>query len=369
MPRVPRPHHVASTAQRATTRPPPPIQPSIQQQHFKPNRAPTPTPPLQDSITTKDAPPNPYKSRALPWAFATLLAAGLGFYTTRLVIELRKPCINPEISLLTHQRDVSARYEDTADAFDSEVGISETLMGINSLRKELARKCQGHVLEASCGTGRNLGYFDVGPQGRVESLTFVDLSPRMVELCMKKWVILHGTEMPSANLKRGLKVRFRKGSVISSIPDVPVEGEEEGKRGYDTILQTMGLCSTPEPVELLRSLAAHLDTGNPDARILLLEHGRGDREWVNRVLDNAAEKHAEIHGCWFNRDIGALVEEAAKGAGLEVVEGRRRHFGTTWVFELKAGERLRREGNSKQGEQRPNEVKEATSWASWLGWK
>ncbi|KAI7549260.1 hypothetical protein KC331_g3902, partial [Hortaea werneckii] len=48
-----------------------------------------------------------------------------------------------------------------------------------------------------------------------------------------------------------------------------------------------------------------------------------------------AEKHAELHGCWFNREIGSLVQEAADQTGLEVAVERRHHFGTTWVFELK----------------------------------
>ncbi|MCJ1231195.1 hypothetical protein MMC12_007872, partial [Toensbergia leucococca] len=75
----------------------------------------------------------------------------------------------------------------------------------------------------------------------------------------------------------------------------------------------MGLCSTPHPSHLL----AHLGTlASPtNGRILLLEHGRSHYEWLNRILDASAPAHADRHGCWWNRDVGRIVEES----GLEVV--------------------------------------------------
>ena len=99
--------------------------------------------------------------------------------------------------------------------------------------------------------------------------------------------------------------------------------------GFDTIVQTMGLCSTPQPAQILRNLGSIVKpTGG---RILLLEHGRGHYDWLNRILDNRAPGHADQHGCWWNKDIGEIVEES----GLEVVEMKRYHFGTTWWFILK----------------------------------
>ena len=272
----------------------------------------------------------------------------------------RQPCLNPAAADLAQQKDVSGRYEVTADNFDSEVGLSEMLMGVNRLRKRLAQKCMGDVLEVSCGTGRNLGYYDLDKQSKVESLTFVDLSPQMVEICKKKWDVLLGSKRD--RLKPGLTVRFLTGSALDNMPPAPE------KQKYDTIIQTMGLCSTPHPTELLTNTVKHLDTSNPDARILLLEHGRSYQPWLNNVLDNAAEKHAEIHGCWFNRDIGALVEDAARKTGLEVVNERRHHFGTTWTFELKPSAELVKRDSFIEEAVQP-EQGQASSWRSWLGLK
>ena len=289
-----------------------------------------------------------------------MLAGGIGFYSTRLFIEGRKPVQNPAIVELSNQKDVSGVYNDTANTFDAEVGLSEVLMGINRSRKTLAKQCTGHVLEVSCGTGRNLGYFDIGKDdSKIESLTFVDLSPQMIEVCMKKWQVLRSTE--KSRLDPALQVRFMKGSALAKMPLAPNGGK------YATIIQTMGLCSTPSPVELLANMVKYLDTSNVDARILLLEHGRSSQTWLNNILDNAAEKHAEIHGCWFNRDVGALVEDAARQTGLEVVRERRRHFGTTWIFELKPGADLIQQSTSPADTS--SQAEQSSEWRNWLGWK
>ena len=101
--------------------------------------------------------------------------------------------------------------------------------------------------------------------------------------------------------------------------------------GFDTILQSMGLCSTANPSALLSHLGR---LSNPTGgRILLLEHGRSHYEWLNRILDEHAPAHADKHGCWWNRDIQKIVQDS----GLEIVQIKRYHFGTTWWIELKAG--------------------------------
>ncbi|EME77282.1 uncharacterized protein MYCFIDRAFT_217033 [Pseudocercospora fijiensis CIRAD86] len=261
----------------------------------------------------------------------------IAFYGANLYVAAIQPCQNASIADISQQKDVVARYDDTADSFDSEVGFSEWLMGINKTRKQLAHMCHGHVLEVSCGTGRNLGYYDYSEGGCVDSLTFVDISPQMIEVCKKKWIALFQRTHASSSrfggggVKHGMSIRFLPASALGPMPLAPTEPP----RKYDTIIQTMGLCSTTSPVELLENMVKYLDTSNPESKILLLEHGRSYQEWLNRILDNSAEKHAEIHGCWFNRDIGALVADAAAKTGLEVVREKRRHFGTTWLFELR----------------------------------
>jgi methyltransferase OMS1 len=274
---------------------------------------------------------------------------------------------NPIVQDLNKQTDVAARYDETADGFDSEVGSSEALMGINSIRKRLSQQCKGHVLEVSCGTGRNLGYYPLHPGSEIDSLTFLDLSAQMVAVCKKKWLALYpASKTTTQTFKPNLAVRFSTTSALGPMPPAP-EGSNGGK--YTTIIQTMGLCSTPSPQALLTNLAAHLDFSDPEARILLLEHGRSDYAWLNNILDNAAQKHAEIHGCWFNRDIGAMVEAAAKESGLEVVKERRKHLGTTWVFELKPLVKAVEEAMKKPESAPVVEEVPSAGWRGWFGMK
>lgn len=298
-------------------------------------------------------------NRGLAWTACILLGGVIAFYSAGLAVAASQPVHDPAIADLARQKDVSARYNETADDFDSVVGLTEKLMGVNRLRKRLAQQCTGHVLEASCGTGRNLGYYDLSTKSKIESLTFNDLSPPMVEICKKKMSALIGFK--GAELKPELPIAYTTSSAASALPLA-----RNGKK-YDTIIQTMGLCSTPQPTELVKNLARYLNTSNPEARILLLEHGRSYKPWLNNVLDNAAEKHAEIHGCWFNRDIGALVEDAAQQSGLEVVRERRHHFGTTWVFELKpvASHAPSRELHASTSDA---EQRKAYGWRGLLGW-
>ncbi|TKA67660.1 hypothetical protein B0A55_08149 [Friedmanniomyces simplex] len=352
--------HVASSLRRAyaarTAHPP-------RRQTARPQPI-DPAYPVGEPSSPANPPATPPSSFA-PWILGAL-AAGIGFYSLQIYLAASKPCLNPHIADLAAQKDVAARYDYTATSFDSEVGFSELLMGVNGLRKELARKCHGDVLEVSCGTGRNLGYYDIeGQDAKVESLGFIDLSPQMVEVCRQKWVALFGNQKAQQKLMPGLKVRFMTGSALGDMPLAP-----SGKK-YDTIFQTMGLCSTASPAELLDNMVRHLDTSQPESRILLLEHGRSYLPWLNRVLDNSAEKHAELHGCWFNREIGQLVEQAAEQSGLEVVSERRHHLGTTWVFELKPTEDTVKKARADLpvAATRQREKEDQGGWLNKLGWK
>ncbi|KZF22487.1 ubiquinone/menaquinone biosynthesis-related protein [Xylona heveae TC161] len=206
--------------------------------------------------------------------------------------------------------DVSDRYNESAEHFDSDVGTIEWMMGLLKMRKKLAKEAEGDVLEVSVGTGRNIEYYSLD---KCKSITMVDLSPEMVEIARKKFKEAH---------PRYSNVTFRTQSAM-----VPIDAPSP--QGFDTIIQTMGLCSTPEPVKLLDNLGrlANQEHG----RILLLEHGKSYYTKLNEIMDNLAPAHADKHGCWWNRDIGAIIAES----GLEVVSIDRYHFGTTWKVELR----------------------------------
>jgi methyltransferase OMS1 len=217
-------------------------------------------------------------------------------------------------------------------------------MGLGKKRRDLVQMARGNVLEVSCGTGRNLPFYELGERrgadrdGRAivlgcRSVTFLDLSPQMVAITQEKFKHLY----PAFS-----GVAFQAGDAGSVGP--PTVQRAASARGelplfFDTILQTMGLCSMPDPAATLRHLGSLTEPTR--GRILLLEHGRSHYDWLNRILDNLAPAHADRHGCWWNRDIGEIVRES----GLEIVEEKRWHLGTTWRYVLRPKQHVDKPGS------------------------
>ncbi|KAJ5728360.1 ubiquinone/menaquinone biosynthesis-related protein [Penicillium malachiteum] len=324
---------------KAPTRPQKPQRPS-------PSRRPPPPPqrPIPKPEPILPAHPN-YKGPIMSPRLMTFLGVsvlGISAYCGFLYASYSREVSKAQA--MNTPTDVSDRYNNTAPTFDAEVEISEKAMRMGSKRAALVRIARGDVLEVSCGTGRNLEYYALGERrgtddsGRAailgcRSLTLVDLSPQMVSIAEEKFKSLH-PEYEDQEKARLVPVSFRAEDAATVTIAEPVKrhnanGQDLKGPYYDTIVQTMGLCSMPDPVGTLRHLGEITEPQN--GRILLLEHGRSHYNWLNRILDNLAPAHADRHGCWWNRDIGAIVKES----GLEIVEEKRWHFGTTWRYVLR----------------------------------
>lgn len=232
--------------------------------------------------------------------------------------------------------DVTDRYDRTASGYDAEVDGAEWLMRLGHRRRELVARAKGHVLEVAVGTGRNMGFYEIGERrgvdedGRaavrgVRSVTFVDRSAAMVDIARQKFDRLH----PNAG-DRAVFLTQCTMDPIPPPPKAPVTQHDGEDFRFDAVIDTMGLCSHPDPVAFLRRLGELV--ARPHGRILLLEHGRSpSHAWLNKLLDDLALAHADRHGCWWNRDLDATVRKS----GLEIVEAQRFHFGTTAMFVLK----------------------------------
>jgi methyltransferase OMS1, mitochondrial len=255
---------------------------------------------------------------------------------------------------LSVPEDVSDRFNQIAHTYDAKVDLGERLMGLNRRRKELVRMARGDVLEVSCGTGRNMAYYQLGARRGVDgqgkatvrgcrSVTFVDLSPEMIEVARTKFetiypnfrrvafAALDAREVVAASFSIPKPLTAEVSSTAPTMPSSTPGHLSRSASGpyFDTVVETMGLCSTPDPVGLLRHLGTITD---PDhGQILLLEHGRSHYRWLNHILDNLATAHAHRFGCWWNRDIGQVVVQS----GLEIVEIKRWHLGTTWQVILR----------------------------------
>lgn len=256
------------------------------------------------------------------WGALACAALG-GAYTVPLVVSM----FNPESLPYAVPEDASDRYDRTARTYDETVGASEKSIGVDRLRRKLVGRAEGHVLEVSAGTGPSLAHYNFK---KVRSLTLLDQSAPMLEIARQKWNELKQKD-EVAGRKSG-NVEFRVQSAFDPIGGPKHEKDEKieevGK--FDTVVQAHGLCSTAQPERLLQRLGQVV---RRDGKILLLEHGYSYFGWLNVCLDRNAPVRADKYGCWWNKDIGAIV----RNSGLEIVKISRPwyHLGTTWWIELR----------------------------------
>ena len=298
---------------------------------------------------------------------------------TYLYLKKGKP---PSCSCPSHGTS-SASTTDTFDRiardYDDNINFDELLMGVKLLRRRLAGQAKGDVLEVSAGTGRNLSYYYKSPN--ISSVTLTDASREMLlrahekyseavakaekkenkngvprtyflladveNLCLDTNKDSRGTNAVEQSLngdripRKGEEERIKAAPKIEPPPAQQEEDEPLTRYGpalktvhqltpgaYDTVVDTFGLCSCEDPVKALREMVKAL---KPGGQLLLLEHGRGTWNFINKILDSSAEEHRKKWGCLWNRDIEGLIKEA----GLVVDSIERWHFGTTYVIRCK----------------------------------
>lgn len=207
------------------------------------------------------------------------------------------------------------QFQKVAATYDEQIGRDETYMGINLLRRSLLYfHAKGTVLEVGAGTGRNLEYY---PKSRVKRVVLSDTSDQMLWQAKQKLGSMSSTEEKS---------RFAcleaNAANLSHFPD----------SCFDTVVDTFGLCSYDDPVQVLDEMAR---VCKKEGKILLLEHGRS-KSWdgLSQYLDKHAERHAKNWGCVWNRDLDEILEKA----DLKLDKKSTWHFGTTYYVVCRPGD-------------------------------
>lgn len=198
-------------------------------------------------------------------------------------------------------REISEKYNRFARWYDWVEGIPD-LLGVRKLRGRLLRRASGKVLEVAVGTGKNLRYY---PQDC--RIIAVDVSREMLNVARKRAT------------KLSMDVSF-------SLTDA--EALAFAHDSFDTVVSSLTTCTFPNPVVALQEMARVCRT---DGKILLLEHGRSDREWFGRLQDRRADRHAKQLGCHWNREPLEIVREA----GLTVVAAWRTFLGIFHLIQAK----------------------------------
>ena len=197
--------------------------------------------------------------------------------------------------------EISEKYNRFARWYDVVEGIPDVL-GIRKLRRRMLQRASGRVLEVAVGTGKNLGYYP-----RSCRIIAVDVSREM----------LHVASQRAAKLS--MDVSF-------SLTDA--EALPFSNKSFDTVVSSLSTCTFPNPVAALREMARVCRT---TGKILLLEHGRSNREPLARWQDGHADQFAKPLGCHWNREPQHLAREA----DLKILDAQRFFYGIFHVIEAK----------------------------------
>ncbi|KAF9310836.1 hypothetical protein BGZ91_006982 [Linnemannia elongata] len=247
-------------------------------------------------------------------------------------------------------------FDSLAPGYDKEVGMHEYLLGIQRRRKRLIAQATGKVLEIASGTGRNVDYYK---KGCCDEIVFSDFSEGMMKVLKekvegsdlgKRWdyqkrrvqqLELERIAHNSARLIQAQGQEVPPGAASEVIDDLrSTEGVVETEirfktmnaaaipypdQSFDTVVDTFGLCSFEDPVLVLREMKRVL---RPGGKLLLLEHGNSHWGFMKDMQAKQLDRHVHKYGCYWNREIGELVQEA----GLKVIEQERSQLGTVFYI-------------------------------------
>ena len=190
-------------------------------------------------------------------------------------------------------RELSEKYDRFAPWYDWVEGVPD-LLGVRRLRRRLLRQASGKVLEVAVGTGKNLQYYPRGCR-----IIGIDVSREMLNVARE----------------RAAKLSMEVSPLLADAEALPFSNQI-----FDTVVSSLSTCTFSDPVAALGEMAR---VCKPAGRILLVEHGRSNREWLARWQDRHADQFAKPLGCHWNRE----PLELARKAGLKVVERQRCFFG------------------------------------------
>jgi ubiquinone/menaquinone biosynthesis C-methylase UbiE len=200
-------------------------------------------------------------------------------------------------------KEIAEKYDRFARWFDWVEGVPD-ILGVSRLRQRLLQRASGRVLEVAVGTGKNLRYYPRGCQ-----IIAVDVSREMLNVART----------------RAAKLSVNLSPLLADAEDLPFPD-----KSFDTVVSSLTTCTFSHPVGALKEMAR---VCRPGARILLVEHGRSDWEWLGRWQDRREDSFAKQLGCHWNREPLDLVRKA----GLKMNAAQRFFFGIFHQIEAAPG--------------------------------
>lgn len=232
--------------------------------------------------------------------------------------------LSPDPNTQLSAKNTTDFYDTKSSSYDKDINMEEWIIGLKRRRKWLMNQLEGNVLEIATGTGRNINLLKRDTLfSKIKSYTFLDSSFDMLSIAKEKfekkfpnYKYATFVNLPAENLVN--EDNFNNGTL----------SQNEGK--YDTIIDTFGMCAFEDPSKVINNLSYLL---KDDGKIILLEHGRSlNHNWINKILDNRAEKRLKEWGCRWNLDIENIIINS--NSGLIIDEIKKFDFGTTYMITL-----------------------------------
>lgn len=157
---------------------------------------------------------------------------------------------------------------------------------INQIRKRIAGKAQGRVLEIGSGTGANFPFYE-------------------------KAHSVHAIEPDAGMRKRSLR-NAGKAKVEIKTYEAGAEDLPFSQDTFDTVVATLVFCTIPEPAQALAEIKR---VSKPGAQLLFFEHVRVEKAPWGRIQDALTPFWSKAFaGCHLNRDTLKVI----KDSGLQV---------------------------------------------------
>ena len=215
-------------------------------------------------------------------------------------------------------------FDDGAFAYDDDIGTDEIVMGLTLIRRWLVYGVKGQILEVGAGTARNLDYYDPSVD-----LVLIDACPKMVQRAeYKATTRILGATKKYDNTTKQEEVGLQEGKGATLVMQMDAASLKFKSNIFDAVVDTFGLCSYEDPIHVLNEMSR---VCKDNGYILLMEHGKSSYDWLNKLLDQNAEKHVKRWGCEWNKDIESILAHA----NVEIVKSYRIHFGTTYIIVAK----------------------------------
>jgi ubiquinone/menaquinone biosynthesis C-methylase UbiE len=164
-------------------------------------------------------------------------------------------------------------------ALNDRLMASSEEAGLRDIRAELLAQAEGETLEVGAGTGLNVEHYD---RSRVTRLVLSEPDPHMAR-----------------------RLRGRAAAAGAEVVEAGADRLPFDDASFDTVAETLVLCTVPDPDAALAEIARVL---RPGGRFLFFEHVRDDDPGVARWQDRLERPWGWIAaGCHPNRDTVATL--------------------------------------------------------------